>query len=61
MPSEDAEFDNSESNEEDSDLEEANIEGPNNYRRAIQKNINFKKKKTQLYQRRKQEFFKMNG
>jgi hypothetical protein len=57
MPSEDVEFDNSESSEEDSDLEEANIEGPNNYRRAIQKNVNLKKKKTRLLSKKKTGVF----
>ena len=56
MSSEDAELDNNESSEVDSDLE-VNIEFPNNYRRATQKNLNFKKKKTQLLSKKKTGVF----
>ncbi|CAB4384212.1 unnamed protein product [Rhizophagus irregularis] len=61
IPNEDVEFDNNESSEVDSDLEEADIEVPNNYRHATQKKLNLKKRKCNFYQREKQEFFKMNG
>ncbi|CAB5391304.1 unnamed protein product [Rhizophagus irregularis] len=57
MPKEDVEFDNNESSEVDSDLEEADIEVPNNYRRATQKKLNLKKKKVQLLSKRKTGVF----
>ncbi|CAB5195346.1 unnamed protein product [Rhizophagus irregularis] len=53
MPKED----NNESSEVDSDLEEADIEVPNNYRRATQKKLNLKKKKVQLLSKRKTRVF----